>query len=104
MFKRIDRIRPAAVNFINTGHYTTALPGTKDYYDFWDQEQKRCMYGYTVDEINITGFHYFYLNYCPIDRAVDEILPDGTVQARRERSFPRFYDGDWAYFHILLYY
>jgi hypothetical protein len=99
MFKKIDRIRPAAVNFINTGHYTTALPGTKDYYDFWDQEQKRCMYGYIVDEINITGFHYFYLNYCPIDRAIDEVMPDGSTQARRERTFPAFYDGDYEYFH-----
>jgi hypothetical protein len=57
------------------------------------------MYGYKVDELHITGFHYFYLNYCPIDRAVDEIMPDGTIQARRERTFPRFYDGDYEYFH-----
>jgi len=99
MLKKTDRVRPAAVKFIASGHYTTALPGTREYYEFWDQEQKRCMYGYGVDELHITGFHYFYLNYCPIDRAVDEIMPDGTIQARRERTFPRFYDGDYEYFH-----
>ena len=98
-FKDINRIRPAAVSFLEQGHYTLALPGTKEYYEYWDEEKKRCMYGYTVDELSITGFHYFYLNYCPIDRAIDEELPDGTIQARRERSFPRFYDGDWAYFN-----
>ena len=61
-FKDINRIRPAALNFLNTGYYTTSLPGTREYYDFWDEEKKRCMYGYIVDELHITGFHYFYLN------------------------------------------
>ena len=98
MFKETDRVRRAALSFIENGHYTSALPGTKDYYDFWDEERKRCLYGYTVDDLHITGFHYFYLNYCPIDRAVDEELPDGTIQSKRERTFPRFYDGDWEYF------
>tara|TARA_R110001599_G_scaffold62079_3_gene172965 strand:+ start:4490 stop:6460 length:1971 start_codon:yes stop_codon:yes gene_type:complete len=97
-FRDIDRLRPAAVSFLKSGYFTNALPGTKEYYDFWDEEKNRCLYGYTIDELHITGFHYFYLNYCPIDRAVDEELPDGTIQAKRERTFPRFYDGDWEYF------
>jgi hypothetical protein len=97
-FKNINRIRQAAIYFEKYGHYTTFLPGTKDYYDHWDKERKRCLYGYTVGDLNVTGFHYFYLNYCPIDRAVDEELPDGTIQSKRERTFPRFYDGDWEYF------
>ena len=63
MLKETDRVRPAAVKFIASGHYTSALPGTREYYEFWDEEQKRCMYGYEVDELHITGFHYFYLNY-----------------------------------------
>lgn len=99
MLKETDRVRPAAINFINNGYYTSALPGTREYYEFWDEEQNRCMYGYKVGDLEITGFHYFYLNYCPIDRAVDELLPDGTMQAKRERTFPRFYDGDYEYFH-----
>ena len=99
MLKDTDKVRPAALTFLEKGHYTSSLPGTKDYYDFWDEERKRCMYGYKVDALHITGFHYFYLNYCPIDRAIDEELPDGTIQARRERTFPRFYDGDYEYFH-----
>ena len=98
MFKDTDRIRQAAITFIELGHYTTSLPGTKDYYDFWDEEKKRCLYGYKIGNLHVTGFHYFYLNYCPIDRAVDEQLPDGSIQSKRERTFPRFYDGDWEYF------
>jgi hypothetical protein len=98
MFKDINRIRPSAVQFLKYGYYTEAIPGTKEYYDFWDEEKRRCMYGYSIDELSVTGFHYFYLNFCPIDRAVDEFLPDGTSQSNRERTFPRFYDGDWEYF------
>ena len=101
MLKNTDRLRPAALNFIKHGYYTSALPGTKDYYEYWDTEQKRCLYGYTVGELTITGNHYFYLNYCPIDRSVDEELPDGTIIARRERTFPAFYDGDWKYFNAI---
>ena len=102
-FRDTDRIKPGALTFIKKGYYTDILPETKEYYEFWDNERKRCMYGYTVDkgtpeELSITGFHYFYLNYCPIDRAVDEELPDGTIQSKRERTFPAFYDGDWDYF------
>jgi len=103
MFKGTDRLRPAALHYMEHGYYTNALPNTKEYYDYWDGERHRCVYGYTVgegqeDEIVITGNHYFYLNYCPIDRSVDEELPDGTVIARRERTFPAFYDGDFKYF------
>ena len=99
MLKNTNRVRKAALKFLKDGVYTNALPGTKDYYDYWDREKQRCLYGHTVDELHITGFHYFYLNYCPIDRAVDEELPDGTIQSKRERSFPSFYDGDHQYFH-----
>ena len=28
-----------------------------------------------------------------------EKLPDGTIQSKRERTFPAFYDGDYYYFH-----
>ena len=98
MFRDTARFSPAATAFIAQGYYTDALPGTKEYYEFWDKERDRCLYGFEVDGVRITGYHYFYLNYCPIDRAIDEVLPDGTVQARRERTFPAFYDGDYEYF------
>ena len=88
---------PAANYYIKTGYYTDIHPGTKEYFDHWDQEANRCLYGY----LGMSGYHYFYLNYCPIDRAVDEVLPDGTVQARRDRTFPAFYDGDFKYYNCI---
>tara|TARA_Y100000361_G_scaffold144845_1_gene153351 strand:- start:4169 stop:6133 length:1965 start_codon:yes stop_codon:yes gene_type:complete len=98
MFIKTDRFRQAALYYMENGFYTNALPGTKDYYDYWDEERHKCLYGQTIDDVTITGNHYFYLNYCPIDRSVEEILPDGTILAKRERTFPAFYDGDWKYF------
>ena len=104
MFKGTNRLRKAALYFIKNGYYTNALPGTVEYYNYWDQEKKRCLYGFTIegkDPITITGNHYFYLNYCPIDRTVDEELPDGTIISKRERTFPAFYDGDYKYFQAI---
>lgn len=100
-FKDTHLFSPAATQYLKNGYYTDSITGTKEYYDFWDTEKNRCLYGYEVNGVRITGYHYFYLNYCPIDRAIDEVLPDGTVQARRERTFPAFYDGDYNYFNTI---
>ena len=96
-FKNSKKYSPAATSYIERGFYTDAHPGTREYFDYWDEEKNRCLYGY----LDITGYHYFYLNFCPIDRVVDEMLPDGTVQARRDRTFPAFYDGDFKYFNAI---
>ncbi len=100
-FKSTKLFSPAATHFNEHGVYTDAIPGTKDYYDFWDSERDRCLNGYEVDGVKITGYHYFYLNYCPIDRVVDIVQQDGSSLAARERTFPAFYDGDYKYFHII---
>lgn len=90
---------PAAAHYKEFGFYTDALPGTKQYFDYWDEEKHRCLHGYEVNGVKISGFHYFYLNYCPIDRIIDEEQPDGEIISRRDRSFPAFYDGDFDYFN-----
>ena len=59
MLKQTNRVRPAALNFIKHGNYTSSLPGTKDYYEYWDQERNRCLYGYINGDLSITGNHYF---------------------------------------------
>jgi hypothetical protein len=99
MFKDTHLFSEAANFYIEHGFYTDALPGTKQYYDYWDNEQFKCMHGFEINGIRISGFHYFYLNYCPIDRIIDEEQPDGEVISRRDRSFPAFYDGDFEYFN-----
>jgi hypothetical protein len=96
-FTNSTKYSPSARSYIDRGFYTDSHPGTPEYFDFWDEERQRCLYGYE----GISGYHYFYLNYCPIDRVVDEVLPDGSVQSRRDRTFPAFYDGDYKYFNAI---
>ncbi len=100
-FKDTHRFSEAANTYLKQGYYTDAILGTKEYYEYWDEQAKRCLEGYELDEVRITGYHYFYLNFCPIDRAVDDVMFDGTKISRRERTFPAFYDGDYKYFHAI---
>jgi len=101
MLKDTHLFSKVANHYIEYGHYTDTLPGTKQYYDYWDNEQFKCMHGHEINGVKISGFHYFYLNYCPIDRIIDEEQPDGEVISRRDRSFPAFYDGDFEYFNAV---
>jgi len=105
-FKDTHLLSPAAQYFKKYGYYCPYDQKTdyKRWLAFWNEEKRRCIEGYTADNgIEITGYHYFYLNYCPIDRAVDEVIDDGTIVSKRENDFPSFYDGDYIYFGIIQY-
>lgn len=86
--------------------YTLAPRGTTDYVKYWERETDRCLNGYTApDGDQITGYHYFYLNYCPIMRLNETEYTDrnGDVRKRRERifDFPKFWDYDYYYFNAV---
>lgn len=92
-----------ARHFQTHGVYCFAPPGTTEYDEYWELEQHRCIHGYTAEDGDwISGYNYFYLNYCPILRLVITEYKDrnGNVRLRRERSreFPDFYDYDYHYF------
>ena len=96
-FKDTDALSPASNYFQEHGVYTKLVEGTKDWVRFWEEERRRCLEGYEVNGIRITGYHYFYLNYFRIDRAV-EYEHNGRKVKRREYDFPDFYDGDYDFF------
>lgn len=101
--KDSNKFRQACIQFQNTGSYCSYPSGTSEYYQFWDEEMNRCINGYTTDDGDyITGYNYFYINYCPIQRIVHTIkkLPDGTTKVIKTRSlqFPDFYDYDYYFF------
>ncbi len=101
-FKDTHLFSPASSTFLTKGYYTDEAKNSKKYYEFWDEEKHRCLYGYEVNGVHITGFHYFYLNYCVIDRVVDVVDPvTGEEYSQRERTFPAFYDGDYDYFQSI---
>lgn len=105
-FRRVYNASPAANHYNEHGYYTSALEGTPEYEDYWEEQAFRSLHGYIVnagdsDEFYITGFHYFYLNFFPIFRAVKKKLPSGEIEEIREFALPRFYDGDWEWFMIV---
>jgi len=105
MFKNTKLFQEAANNFIkNNGRYTLLAPGSKAYKDFWKEERRRCLEGYEVEGVRITGYHYNYLNFSPILKtsiiveSQDEL---GLNQAERVEGFPDFWDGDYDFFHYI---
>lgn len=101
-----DKFRGPAIFFEANGFYTSAPPGTTDYYNYWKREADRCLNGYTApDGDQITGYNYFYLNYSPIMKIVEVKYTDrnGIERTRRERlfKFPDFWDYDQYYFNAI---
>lgn len=103
-FKDTHLFSPAAHHFKEHGCYTflDERLDKREFYKFWDEEKRRCIKGYTAENgTTISGYHYFYLNYCKIDIVEDYIDDDGEEQSKRKFDFPRFYDGDFIYYHIV---
>jgi len=97
-FKDTQQLQPAANYYRKNGIYCKEIKGTKKYYDYWDRERDRCLNGFTAPNgIQITGYHYFYLNYYQIDRAI-EYERNGRIVKKREFAFPDFYDSDYDFF------
>lgn len=98
-----DKFRDAALFFKKHNTYCLYPIGTTEYTKFWDRETDRCLNGYTAPDGDwISGYNYFYLNYCPILRLVEEEYIDryGNKRKRRirDREFADFYDYDYYYF------
>lgn len=98
-----NKFRQASIQFLNTGQYCSYPEGTTEFYKFWDEERDRCINGYTADDGDfISGYNYFYLNYCPIQRITNKTFTraDGTTYNKRinEVNFPDFWDYDYYYF------
>ena len=95
-----DKFRTPALSFLATGAYCNYPKGTSEYFSFWETEMDRCINGFTADDGDyITGYNYFYLNYCPIQRIIYKITKDAkghdVVKKTRETAFPDFYDYDY---------
>jgi hypothetical protein len=88
--------RPAALSFLNKGYYTEEPWGSPAWFDFWTEERRRCLDGYTVGKVHIPGEYYFYLNYCPIQKSEKTSNNTGT----KVKGFPDFWDGDYNYFWV----
>lgn len=88
--------REEALRFLKKGYYCPDPWGSPAWYDYWVDQRKRCMEGYSVGGVKITGEHYFYLNFLQIKLTEDPSNP----KSRKIKTFPDFWDGDFNYFWI----
>ena len=96
-----NKFRQPALEFLKTGQYCQYPKGTTEYINYWLTEQDRCINGYTADDGDfISGYNYFYLNYCPINRIVNKEI-NGKVKSVSEVTFPDFWDYDYYYFQTI---
>ena len=101
--KQSDKFRGPALQYLASGSYCQYPQGTSEYFKYWDEQRDRCKYGYTADDGDfISGYNYFYLNFCPIQRIIYTTITnlDGTTKVKktRELQFPDFYDYDYYFF------
>lgn len=104
--KNSDKFRGPALQYLATGHYCQYPEGTSEYFKYWDEQMDRCKYGYTADDGDfISGYNYFYLNFCPIQRIIYNTITnaDGstTIKKTRDLQFPDFYDYDYYFFQAV---
>lgn len=104
--KNSNKFREPALQFITTGHYCSYPEGTSEFFAYWDEQMDRCKYGYTADDGDfISGYNYFYLNFCPIQRIIYTTInnPDGSTKIKKTRDlqFPDFYDYDYYFFQAV---
>lgn len=99
----MDYFRQPALHFMKHGCYTFLRPNSNpnsEYRKYWDEEMRRCREGYVRESDGewVTGFLYWFLNYCPM--MVNKVIP-GTRKAVRIESFPFFFEGIYWRFHYL---
>lgn len=104
--KNSNKFRQPALKFLEVGSYCQYPEGTSEYFKYWDEQMDRCKYGYTADDGDfISGYNYFYLNFCPIQRIIYTTInnPDGSTKIKKTRDlqFPDFYDYDYYFFQAV---
>ena len=88
--------REAALTFLKKGYYCPDPWGSPAWYEYWTEQRKRCINGYSVGGVKITGEHYLYLNFLQIKLTEDPSNP----KSRKITTFPDFWDGDFNYFWV----
>lgn len=103
ILENMDYFRPSALYYKKHGVYTHLKPNSNpnSEYGKWIREERdRCWNGYVRESDGewVTGYMYFYLNYCPI---ILSKIREGTKQADRVFDFPEVWEGIYWRFHYL---
>lgn len=104
ILENTNYFRKAAIAYKRYGRYTNLRPNgnpNSPYMKWLRKEVLKCWYGCKrpSDGEWITGYHYFYLNYSPIERSTSTVGDSKAVG--RVVDFPDFYDLDYLFFHYV---
>lgn len=99
----MDYFRPMALYYKKHNCYTYLRPNpnpNSEYRKIFDEEKRRCREGYVRESDGewVTGYLYWYLNYCPI---MLTRIEEGTSRASRVEDFPDMWEGIYWRFHYL---
>lgn len=106
-FFRTDEFRTEAMQFEEKGYYCKYSPSSIQGRRYWDEQTRRCIHGYHAGHDWVPGYFYFYLNFCPIIKAValdeSELISGAStrVMGTLKREFPDFWDGDAIFFNYV---
>lgn len=100
----MDYFRPSALHYKKYNCFTKLKPNPNPHSEYgkWlRQERDRCWNGYVRESDGewVTGFMYYYLNYCPIMLA--SLEDENSVVADRVEDFPDVWEGIYWRFHYL---
>lgn len=107
MFINTQYFREAALYYDKHGRYEDGEYGSYECVEYWKREEDRVINGYSVGGVKITGEHYLYLNYLPIQintvkekdtDLIKEQLFKGKIKGDRGDGFASFWDADYALF------
>lgn len=103
ILENMDYFRPMAKFYKEHGCYTFLRPNpnpNSEYRKLFDEEVRRCRDGYVRESDGewITGYMYWYMNYCPI--MLTEISATSSMASRVE-DFPETWEGIYLRFHYL---
>ena len=97
IYKNADYFRQAALFYLKNNCYTKLRPNSNpnsEYRKYWREELRRCREGLIrqSDGMYVTGFLYWFLNYCPM---MVNFYKEGQKKAIRKESFGFFFEGIW---------
>ena len=99
----MDYFRPSAIHYQKHQCYTFLRPNPNPNSEFrkWlNEEVRRCREGYVRESDGewVTGYMYWYMNYCPIMLTKIE---KGKKRASRVEDFPETWEGIYWRFHYI---
>lgn len=104
IIENMDYFRPVALHYQKTGRVTDLKPNgnpNSEFMKWFTEEKRRCREGYVRESDGewITGYNYYFWNYCPMI-VMQQVSPN-SKKAIRKVSIPSIWEGHYLLFHYI---